>query len=466
MLLIFRFFNSHSAIPACPAGRRIPKFKHLLLFLTLTLLGTGLVESNLYAMPPVQRMILSNQLVLLASGEHSLPFVTLQLLIDSGSRRDPSGEEGLAYLTAKGLLHGTSKRTINQINEELDFLGASLSSSSGRDYATLSLRVLKKDLEKGLDLFMEVLTQPIFPEEEIKREIEKTLAAIQSEEDLPEEVAEKAFLKTLFLNSPYGHPVEGTKESVLKLKREEVLRFYRSYYHPNNAILTIVGDITHDEIKSKLIPHFEKWSMGKIPKVPFVTTFEKEQKTVKINRPITQANIILGNAGVSRENPDFYPLTVMNYILGGGGFASRLMEVIRNKRGLAYSVASFFDPGKSPGSFQIVLQTKNQSAREAISLSLQQMERIQKELVSEKELGAAKKYLIGSFPMRLDTQGKLANFLSQVEYYGLGLDYPEKYPSLIRSVTREDILRVAKKYLHPKKYVLVIVANLKETGLE
>ncbi|MGZ3535957.1 MAG: M16 family metallopeptidase, partial [Thermodesulfobacteriota bacterium] len=324
----------------------------------------------------------------------------------------------------------------------------------------------KKDLEKGFDLFMEVLTQPIFPDEEIKREIEKTLAAIQSEEDQPEEVAEKAFLRALFLNSPYGHPVEGTKESVPTLKREGIIRFYRSYYHPNNAILTIVGDITEQEIKAKLVPQLEKWSKGEIPKVPFVTTFEKEQKTVKTNRPITQANIILGNAGISRDNPDFYTLTVMNYILGGGGFASRLMEVIRNKRGLAYSVASFFDPGKYPGSFQIILQTKNSSAREAISLALQQMERIQKELVLEKELESAKKYLIGSFPMRFDTQAKLANFLSQVEYYGLGLDYPEKHLSLIRSITREEVLRVAKKYLDPQQYVLVIVANLKEAGLE
>jgi zinc protease len=313
---------------------------------------------------------------------------------------------------------------------------------------------------------MEVLTQPTFPEEEIHREVEKTLAAIQSEEDQPEEVAEKAFLRALFLGSPYGHPVEGTKESVSKLTREKVVQFNRSYYHPNNAVLTIVGDITDDEIKSKLIPRLEKWTVGEILKLPFITKFEKDQKTVKINRPITQANIILGSAGLSRENPDFYAVTVMNYILGGGGFASRLTEAIRNKRGLAYSVASFFDPGKFPGSFQIVLQTKNSSAKEAISLSLQQMERIQKELVSEKELDGAKKYLIGSFPMRLDTQGKLANFLTQVEYYGLGLDYPEKYPSLTRSVTREEILRVAKKYLHPKKYVLVIVANLNEAGME
>ncbi len=458
MLVMPRCLSSRSAL-------QVPKWKYLALLVFL-MLCVGLPDGGLRAMPPAQRIVLANHLILLASENHSLPFVTLQLLIDSGSRRDPSGEEGLSYLTAKGLLHGTSKRTVNQVNEELDFMGASLHSSSGRDYATLTLQVLKKDLDKGLDLLIEVLTQPAFPEEEVKREVEKTLAAIQSEEDQPEEVAEKSFLKTLFLNSPYGHPVEGTRESIPKLTREGIDRFYRSYYHPNNAILAVIGDVTSEEIRTRFIPRLEKWPVGEVPKPSFLSKFETEQKTVKINRPITQANIILGHAGVSRENPDFYALTVMNYILGGGGFASRLMEEIRNKRGLAYSVASFFDPGKYPGSFQIVVQTKNLSARDAISLSLQQMERIRKELISEKELEGAKKYLIGSFPMRLDTQGKLVNFLSQVEYYGLGLDYPEKYPSLIQAITREEVLRVAKKYLHPEKYVLVVVANLKEASLE
>jgi zinc protease len=458
MILILRRFHSQSAF-------RILKWKYFIMLL-FAMLCISLPDGGLHAMPPVQRTALPNRLVLLVCEEHSLPFVTLQLLIDSGSRRDPSGEEGLSYLTARGLLLGTSKRPVNTINEELDFMGASLSSSSGRDYATLSLKVLKKDLEKGWDLFMEVLTKPTFPEEEVKREVEKTLAAIQSAEDDPGEVAEKQFKKTLFGNSPYGHPIEGTKESVPKLSREEVVRFYRSYYHPHNAILTVVGDMTADEVKTKLLPLLEKWPTGKTPKLPLINKFEKEQKTVKVNRPITQANIILGHAGVSRNNPDYYALTIMNYILGGGGFASRLMEEIRNKRGLAYSVASYFDPGKYPGSFQIALQTKNASAREAISLSLQEMERIRKELVSEKELEGAKKYLIGSFPMRLDTQGKLANFLTQVEYYGLGLDYPEKYPSLIRFVTREEVLRVAKKYLYLEKYILVIVANLKDAGME
>lgn len=145
---------------------------------------------------------------------------------------------------------------------------------------------------------------------------------------------------------------------------------------------------------------------------------------------------------------------------------SRLMDEIRVRRGLAYSVASFFDPGKFPGSFQVVLETKNVSAREAISLVLQQMKRIQREMVSEQELITAKHYLTGSFPLRLDTQAKMAGFITQVEYHGLGLDYPEKYPSLIRSVTREEVLRVAKAYLHPDNYVLVVVANLKEAGMK
>jgi zinc protease len=440
--------------------RRIP------LVIFFCLLWLILLEGLLYAMPPVQRMVLPNRLILLVSEEHSLPFITVHLLIDAGSRRDPSGEEGLARLAARGLLLGTSRRTVTAFNEELDFMGASLNASVGRDYATLSLRVLKKDMEKGFGLFMDALTQPAFPEEQIKREVEKTLGAIRSAEDDPGEVAEKEFQKTLFPGSPYGHPAEGTKESLPRLTRETITRFYQTHYHSNNAILTIVGDISMDEVKGKLLPALVKWPMGKVPTESFKSAFEKNHKTVRIDRPITQANIILGHQGVSRNNPDYYALTVMNYILGGGGFSSRLVEEIRIKRGLAYSVYSFFDPGKYPGSFQIVLQTKNASAREAVSLSLQEMERIQTEPVLEKELEGAKKYLIGSFPMRLDTQAKLTNFLSQVEYYALGSDYPEKYPSLINAVSRQEVLRVAKTYLHPKNTILVVVANLKEAKMD
>ncbi len=441
-------------------ARRI-SFRLLFFLVAFWLLG-----GTLLATPPIQRMVLPNQAVLLVSEEHALPFVTFQLLIDAGSQKDSPGQGGLARLTAKGLLLGTAKRTAMAINEELDFMGASLDSSAGRDYVNLSLRVLKKDMEKGMDLFLEVLTQPVFPQEEMKKEMEKTLAAIQAEEDQPEEVAEKAFQENLYLQGPYRHPVEGTKDSLPRITREDVVRFYQKFYHPGNAILAVVGDISQEEIKTRVFPSLEKWPQGKTSGGSLKTEFAKGPKTVKIDRSLTQANIVLGQSGVSRDNPDFYALTVMNYILGGGGFSSRLMEEVRNKRGLAYSVASFFDPGKYPGSFQIVLQTKNTSAREAISLAREQMERIRKEMVSEKELEGAQKYLVGSFPMRLDTQGKLANFLLQVEYYGLGLDYPARYPKLIQSVSREEILRVAQKYLHPDNYILAIVANLKAAGLD
>ncbi len=169
---------------------------------------------------------------------------------------------------------------------------------------------------------------------------------------------------------------------------------------------------------------------------------------------------------MSRENPDYYTALVANYILGGGGLTSRLMEDIRIKKGLVYSVGSMFEGRKYPGPFQVYLQTKNQSARDAIKAVMEELERIRSGPVSEKELDEAKKYLVGSFPQRFSTQGRIASFFAQVEYFGLGLDYAERYPSIINAITREDIQRVANKYIQPDKALTVIVADLKEAGLE
>ena len=172
-----------------------------------------------------------------------------------------------------------------------------------------------------------------------------------------------------------------------------------------------------------------------------------------------QANIIMGSGGVERSNPDFYRLKVMNYILGGGGFSSRLVKVVRSEHGLAYSVDSGFEPGKFQGAFTVSLQTKNQSSNEAIDLILQQLREIQEKPVSDAELDGAKKFLIGSFPLGLERQSAIASFMVQVEFYGLGLDYAEQYPKLIGSVTKDDVLAVAKKYLHPDSMIVVAVAN-------
>jgi zinc protease len=300
----------------------------------------------------------------------------------------------------------------------------------------------------------------------LQKEVKKILGAIQSAEEEPMEVAEKAFYKALFPDGPYGHPEEGSKESVATLSGQDVARFYQTHYHPNKAVLAIVGDITLEEVKTRLVPLFLIWPTGETAKPTFNPAFGKGPETVLINRDIAQANIIIGGIGVERANPDFYALTVMNYILGGGGFGSRLMDEIRIKRGLAYSVSSFFDAKKYQGSFRVVLQTKNLSAKEAISLAQKQTEMIRQEPVSKEALRRAQNYLVGSFPLRFDTQGKLAGFLTQIEYYGLGLDYAEKYPALIKSVSREDVLRVARKYLQPDQAIRVVVGNLKEAGLE
>jgi zinc protease len=187
---------------------------------------------------------------------------------------------------------------------------------------------------------------------------------------------------------------------------------------------------------------------------------------VLIDQNVAQANVVLGFGGVERSNPDYYKLQVMNHILGGGGLTSRLMKEVRSKKGLAYGVGCGFDAGKFPGSFRAILQTKNKSANEAIAAVLEQIRLMQEQPVTDDELGQTKKYLVGSFPLKYDSLAKIDSFMQQVELYGLGLDYPERYPKLVGEVTKDDVLAGAKKYLHPDAAILVVVANQQEAAIK
>jgi len=439
--------------------------RRILLSLLLLVLSF-VISGDVFGLPPIQRSTLANGLVLLVSEEHSLPFMTFHLLIRSGSKDDPQGKEGVAELTASSLLLGAAGRTHAQINEELDFMGAALNSGANKDYTSVTLRVLKKDLDRAFSVFMDVVTRPTFPDDELKKDITRTLAAIRSSEDRPGVVADKAFEKALHGNGPYGHPTEGTIESVSRLTREAVKAFHAAFYHPDNAILTIVGDVDEETVKKYVIPALEKWPPKPVPDRMASAKLPDRAETIKIDKPVAQANIIVGNAGISRDNPDYYGVVVMNHILGSGSLNSRLMEDIRNRRGLVYSVSSYFEALKYAGSFQVNLQTKNSSAKQAINAVTDHIQRIRSEPVAQKELDDAKKYLIGSFPQRLSTQSRIASFFSQVEYHGLGLDYPERYASLIGSVTTDTVLKVARAYLHPDTLIVVVVGNLKEAGME
>jgi zinc protease len=406
-----------------------------------------------------KRTVLSNGMVLLTSEQRALPMVSIELLIDAGTRHESAEQAGLANLTSRLLTHGTQKRNAVQISETLDFMGASLSASCGEDVATVSMTILKKDLTAGLDLLAEVLVQANFPSAEIDRQKQAVIASIRARQEDPGAVAGIAFGSALFPKSPYGRPVEGTEATVKLLQQKALQDFYGRNYRPNRSIISVVGDVTEKEMAEALSKAFKSWSKGAAGAKPAAPTQIGQAQAVQIKKDLTQANIVLGHNGVTRGNPDYYAIQVMNYILGGGGFSSRAMDSIRNERGLAYSVYSYFAAEKSHGSFQFVMQTKNETAAEAIRIAKDEMRRMLEQPVSEQELNDAKDYLIGSFPLRFDTNRKVASFLAQVEYYELGLDYPERYGDFIRKVSREDVARVAKQYLRPDDLITVVVGN-------
>ena len=440
------------------------KLKSMFFLFMLVISQSALV----YAAEPIgKRIVLDNGMILLLSEKHDIPMVTMNMAIKAGSMVEPADKPGLASITASLLTQGTAKRTANQISREIDFVGGSLSASGGDDFASVSLRVLKKDLRTGLDLLSDVLLNPVFDQKEIDRTVKETLAEIQRQKEEPDSIAGDAFAKMVFGDHPYGKTNDEVAAYLPKLVRHEVIDFHAIRYSPNDTIIAVVGDVSEQEIKQLLKEYFKSWKNKEQPPQSLAQQPVREKTTVqKIDKNITQANIAMGHIGISRENPDYYAVLIMNYILGGGGFSARLMDNIRDNKGLAYDVHSSFSARKEPGAFSVSIQTKNESANEVIEETLREISRIQKELVSESELADAKAYLTGSFPLKMDTSAKIAGMLTSIEIYGLGLDYPQTYPGLINKVTRERIQEVAKKYLQPDKMAIVVVANQEKTKLK
>jgi len=435
--------------------------------ITATFILLSSLAAPVAAAKLAERETLSSGMVVLHTERHSVPMVSIVMAIRTGSIADPSAKAGLAYLTAALLTEGTQKRTSREISEAIEFVGGSLSASAGADYTTVSLTVLKKDIELGFDLLSDIVLHPAFPVEEIMRKKRITLNWLIQQNEEPGAVASIAFSKAVFGAHPYGRQVQGTVETIPAINQHDLVDFHRGYFAPNNAIVSVVGDIGRDELKQLLGRYFGDWKQKEIPADALPGILPRNGPTViKINKDLTQANIILGHVGIARVDPDYYAVTVMNYILGGGGFASRLMDNIRDNRGLAYDVHTYFSANRYSGSFQAGLQTKNESANTAIAEVIKEMERMRTEQVGDRELDDAKSYLTGSFPLRIDSNSKIAGFNLAVEYYGLGLDYIDRYPAIINAITKEDILRVARKYLDPANYVLVVVGNLEKADLK
>ncbi len=413
----------------------------------------------------IKKERLANGLTILYVERHELPIISVNLLIRAGSRHEPSDKAGLASLTAEMLLEGTKTMKAKEISEVIEFYGASISATADYDYTIISLQVLKKDLSELFSIFKEIIFSPIFPEEELKKKKSILETHLIKKEQEPSYITMKTLRKEIFKDHPYSRPAQGYPDTVKTIKRKDLMDFYKDFYRPEGSILVIAGDIHQKEMEG-LIEDFKKWkgpdrNTIKIPyKLPAQTTYSRP---VIINKDLTQATILYGLPGISRTDPDYYAASVLNYILGGGGFSSRLVQRIRDDMGLAYDVSSYFTVNEDPGLFVIELQTKNSSAMTAIKVIKEEIERIIKEPVSDEELEDAKAYLTGSLPRRIDTTKKIADFLTVAEFYGLGDDYLKRYPEYIRRVTKDDIIKVAKRILSPEG-LFVIAGREAEIG--
>lgn len=407
----------------------------------------------------IKRITISNGIKVIHIERHELPIVAINLLIRAGSKHEPPEKAGLASFTGKMLLEGTKTMDASQISETIEHAGASLHVETDYDYTIISLYVLKKNLFETFKVFRDIVLNPVFPKKEFIKQKAIYLRSLQKNEEEPSYIAMKVLRKGLFKDAPYSRPVNGITETVENISRKDLVDFYTRTYSPQGAILVIAGDVTEEEL-NLLLMNFKDWEKDSVhsdlKSEASLNSPETTQKTVIIDRDLTQANILYGFPGISRKDPDYYTASVLNYILGGGGFGSRLMKKIREEMGLAYDVSSSFTINEEPGLFVISLQTRNDQAYQAIEIIKQEIQRLTREPVSDEELQEAKAYLTGSLVRRLDTTQKLADFFTLVEFYGLGEDYIQKYPEYINRVTKDDIIRFAKRLLSQEGIIVIV----------
>jgi len=413
------------------------------------------------AAPLAHREVLPNGIVLLIAERPAVPIVAVRVLLRAGAVYDPAERGGLANLTGAVLTRGTAKRTGPELDSAIEFVGGSVEAGAGRDSLTVSMTAQKKDLALGLDLVSEVVLTPTFPQAEVARKLSEIQAAIKRSEEDPGTVAARALGRLVFDGHPYGRPVEGTRESVGRLTRDDVVAFYRERARPDTTVVAVVGAITVDEARREIMARLGSWARpADAPVTVAAAAAPAAAREETVKRELTQTTIMFGRQAILQTDPDYFPMAVASYVLGGGS-ASRLYTRVREESGLAYSVYSWVAPWRHGATFAVSSQTRTAEAPKVITMIREELARMGREPVAERELALAKQYLIGSFPLRLDTSGKVADFLVAVEDRGLGLDYADRYKERIGKVTAADVQRVAAKYFAPTSFSLVIVGETK-----
>jgi len=369
---------------------------------------------------------------------------------------------GLASLTADMLDEGTTHRTALQIAEELSFIGARFSTGAGWDAAGVNLTTLTKHLDQALEILADVVLHPSFPENELERLRKDRLTSLMQQKDQPTVVASNVFAKVLYgEHHPYGQPTLGTEASLQGITRQDLESFYRTYFHPNNAALIVVGDVKPEDLTARLEKVLGGWTKGEFPP-PGVPTPPKRGGTqiFLVDKPkAAQSEIRVGLVGVPRPHPDYFPLLVMNTVLGGQ-FSSRLNLNLREAKGYTYGARSFFDFRKGPGPFVASAGVKTAVTDSSVIEFMNEIRRIRDEALTPQELEFAKATLIRRLPAQFETPAQIAGQLAALVLYDLPDDYFDTYVQRVNAVSVADVQRVAKQYLDPEHLAIVIVGDV------
>ncbi|MDT8421070.1 MAG: pitrilysin family protein [Desulfuromonadales bacterium] len=417
-----------------------------------------------FELPEVEHVELANGLQLYMLADHELPLVDVTVTVGGGSIFDEHDKAGVSSLFATLLeTGGAGDRSPLQLEEELERMAAELSVGRSAYATTISLSLRSQDLQRGLAILADLLRRPRFDPERLEVARNKIREGIRRRNDEPASVAGWALARSVYGDHPFGR--HATLETVARIERDDLLNMHRRYFHPDNIWLSVAGDVAPETFRKQLEEVLGDWRAAGVvlPDPPPYTEPPESNRTIFVEKDVPQTTILMGHRGIEKNNPDMYALRVANFILGGGGFNSRMMREIRSNRGLAYSVYSYFEVGRRlPEMFVAGSETKCASTIEVAGVMLDLIRQLREEPVSQEELELAKQSLINSFVFAFDSSRAVVDRRVRIDYYGYPEGYLERYRERIAAVTIEDVQRVARTYLRPDQMQIVLVGRSAE----
>ncbi|HEY7284603.1 MAG TPA: pitrilysin family protein [Vicinamibacterales bacterium] len=415
--------------------------------------------------PPYDFQTLPNGLQVVAVLQHEQPVVSMRLLVRAGSAADPKDKLGTARLAASLLdqgisaANGSPAQSAEQLADAIDFIGGVMGAGAATDLTHVNMVVMKDSFEFGMRMLSDLARYPSFDKGEIERQRQQMLSGLQVSTQDPEYVANAVFDRLVYGFHPYGMPDSGTAETLASLTRDDLVAFHAKYFHPNNAILAIVGDVTADEAFTMAKKVFGDWQKHDLPADTYIDPPDPTRRLVVVNKPdAVQTEVRVGHIGIPRSHPDYLAVSLAIRILGGEG-SNRLHQVLRTERGLTYGAQANMDSLKVSGDFEAQTNTRSEATGEVLRLIVDEFWRLQRERVGERELADAKAYMTGSFPLTIETPDAIALQVVNNIFYGLPLEQLQNLRERVNAVSVDDIQRVARAYLRPDRLSVVLVGN-------